>query len=149
MSKSKNLKFISLVTVFCVVIAYFSVLSPTTAYFTQTGYYVLTKSSYEEEKRIWKIGKYNAGLGNGYTVTSSLSPVNTITNQDDDSILVLFGSGEFVKIKVGTKTSASKASTSAVVKNPKTWDAVDTIATIGGIALLGLGVFLRKSLNRR
>ena len=120
-----------------------------TAYFTQTGYYVLTKSSYEEEKRIWKIGKYNAGLGNGYTVTSSLSPVNTIANQDDDSILVLFGSGEFVKIKVGTKTSASKASTSAVVKNPKTWDAVDTIATIGGIALLGLGVFLRKSLNRR
>ena len=33
MSKSKNIKFIALVTIFCIVTAYFSVLSPTTAYF--------------------------------------------------------------------------------------------------------------------
>lgn len=36
MSKSKKLKFISLVTVFCLTVAYFSVLSPTTAYFVET-----------------------------------------------------------------------------------------------------------------
>ncbi|MBQ7654856.1 MAG: hypothetical protein IJS17_07280 [Clostridia bacterium] len=46
MSKSKNLKFISLVTVFCVVIAYFSVLSPTTAYFTQTDTQTIDVSFY-------------------------------------------------------------------------------------------------------
>ena len=36
MSKSKNLRFISLVTIFCLTVAYFSVLSPTTAYFVES-----------------------------------------------------------------------------------------------------------------
>ena len=36
MSKQKNIKFIALVTIFCLVTAYFSVLSPTTAYFVDT-----------------------------------------------------------------------------------------------------------------
>lgn len=35
MNKSKNAKFIALVTAFCIVIAYFSALSPTTAYFKE------------------------------------------------------------------------------------------------------------------
>lgn len=42
MSRSKNLKFMSLVTIICVVVAYFSVLSPTTAYFHNS----------DEEKRV-------------------------------------------------------------------------------------------------
>ena len=52
-------------------------------------------------------------------------------------------------LRLVAKQDSTPTPSERPVNNPKTWDAVDTIATIGGVALLGLGFFVRRNLNRR
>lgn len=44
---------------------------------------------------------------------------------------------------------AQKPANTPNVKNPNTFDGIDVVALIGGLGLLGLGVFLRKNMARR
>jgi len=57
--------------------------------------------------------------------------------------------GGYLRLVAKQQANPTPTPSERPVDNPKTWDAVDTVATIGGIALLGFGVFLRKNLSRR
>ena len=52
-------------------------------------------------------------------------------------------------LRLVAKQNSASTPSDRPVDNPKTWDTVDAVAMIGGVALLGLGVFLRKNLSRR
>ena len=110
-----------------------------------------------------EVTMYNRDLSVKYNYSGSGHEiVNDVVLLNDDSLVgvgVAFkdsttipvtgnANGGYMRL-TAKQQETQKPTAKPNVKNPKTWDAVDTIATIGGIALLGLGVFLRKSLNRR
>ncbi len=93
------------------------------------------------------------GSGNEYIadvaelIDESLAGVGIATK--GSSKMPVTGDANGGYLRLVAKQDSTPASSERPVDNPKTWDAVDTVATIGGIALLGLGVFLRKNLSRR
>ena len=109
-----------------------------------------------------KIIKYNRDLSVRYEYTGGgHEMINDVAELNDKSLVgvgVAFngstnipvtGSANGGYLRLVAQGDESDATNRPDVKNPKTWDAVDTVATIGGVALLGFGIFLRRNLSRR
>ena len=110
-----------------------------------------------------KIIKYNRDLsvkyeytGTGYEYIADVAELNDgsiagagVAVAANPNMPVTGGAnGGYLRL-VAQNNNEPSATNRPDVKNPKTWDAVDTVATIGGIALLGFGVFLRRNMSRR
>ncbi|MBP5656020.1 hypothetical protein J6X15_00320 [Candidatus Saccharibacteria bacterium] len=110
-----------------------------------------------------KIIKYNRDLsvkyeytGTGYEYIADVAELNDgsiagagVAVAANPNMPVTGGAnGGYLRL-VAQNNNEPSATNRPDVKNPKTWDAVDTVAAIGGIALLGFGVFLRRNMSRR
>ena len=118
----------------------------------------------ESEMPVVHITKYNSNMsvrfkydGTGYEYIAdvaelrdeSLAGAGVAVGQKSNMPVTGAANGGYLRLVAKQQTNPTPTPSERPVDNPKTWDAVDTVATIGGVALLGLGFFIRRNLNRR